>query len=143
MLVTNVIIQGICSSFLLECLQGVHAPADEYRIALYTHDATLLLETTVYTAAKEVVGQGYAAGGQALTGYLSLLESGVALLDWDDPVWQLASITARAALIYNFSKGNRAVAVLDLGQDFTSTNGSFTVTLPEPTPTTALIRIGN
>lgn len=112
-------------------------------MALYTRDATLIPETVSYTAAKEVVGQGYTAGGQALTGYLSILESGVALLDWDDPIWLRATITARAALIYNFSKENRALAVLDLGSDFISTNGNFTVTLPEPTPTTAIIRIGN
>jgi len=53
-----------------------------------------------------------------------------------------ASLTSRCALIYNASKGNKAVAVLDFGSDKT-TNGSFTITMPVNTPTSALIRSSN
>jgi hypothetical protein len=48
------------------------------------------------------------------------------------------TITARCALIYNSSKANRAIAVLDFGSDKTSSN--FTITMPANTSTTALIR---
>jgi hypothetical protein len=44
-------------------------------------------------------------------------------------------------LIYNSSKANRAVAVLDFGADKTSTDGDFAVLLPTASATTAIIRI--
>jgi len=136
------IIQGVADSFRLEILLGIHAPSDVYRMALYSSKAELSPATTVYTTDGEVIGsQGYDAGGQALSGYQAQLSNRVAYLDWADPLWPMATITARGALIYNASKQNRAVAVLDLGQDYTSTNGNFLVTLPEPTSLTALIRI--
>jgi hypothetical protein len=47
-------------------------------------------------------------------------------------------VTARCALIYNASKANRSIAVLDFGSDKTS--ASFTITMPQNTATTALIR---
>lgn len=131
----------IASSFLLELTQGIHTPADEYRIALYV--AGLDGNVTSYVREGEVDGPGYTPGGQALTGYSASLVDDVVIIDWNDPVWPQASITARAALIYNYSKQNRAVVVLDLGKNFTSTNGSFKVLLPDPSsPDTALIAIG-
>lgn len=136
------ITQAVVSSFLLEILQGVHTPQDTYRFALYTDAAQLTEATRVYVTRHEVVGAGYHAGGLTLSGYTSKLEGGVAFLDWDDPVWYNSTIAARAGLIYNYSKQNRAVAVLDLGKTYVSTNGSFTVTLPEANALDALIRIG-
>lgn len=138
------IVQGVTQSFLYELLslQGIHMAGDEYRMALYTKDANLTLETTAYTTAGETVGPGYMAGGQKLEGFLVMMEQGVAFLDWADPVWPTTTITARAALIFNYTKANRSVAVLDLGKDYVSTNGKFTVVFPEPTPETALIAIG-
>lgn len=136
------IVQGVADSFRLEILTGVHQPKDVYRIALYRATAELSPITTQYQTDGEVIGSpGYDAGGQILTGYQVALQDRVAFLDWADPLWPLATITARGALIYNASKGNRAVAVLDLEKDFTSTNGNFLVMLPEPTSQTALIRI--
>jgi len=44
-------------------------------------------------------------------------------------------------LIYNASKANRAIAVLDFGADIASTNGDFTITLPAATAADALLRI--
>jgi hypothetical protein len=52
-----------------------------------------------------------------------------------------AAVTARCALIYNVTKANRSVAVLDFGSDKTSS--SFLVTMPSNTATTALIRSSN
>jgi hypothetical protein len=54
-------------------------------------------------------------------------------------VWTPASFTTRCALIYNSSKGNKSIAVLDFGSDKTATN-TFTITMPANTATSALIR---
>ena len=132
--------QTQCTSFKLEILQAVHNfSTDTFKIALYTSAATLGASTTVYTSTGEAVGTGYVAGGIALTG-VSVLSSGTtAYVDFADASWT-ASITARGALIYNSSKSNKAVAVLDFGADKTSTN-TFNVQMPPNTATDAIIRI--
>jgi hypothetical protein len=136
---------GICDSFKLECLPtaaGIHFSGDTYKIALYTSAATLSPSTTVYSATNEVAGTGYAAGGQALSGLQTALDGSTAMLVWTtDPVWAASTITARGALIYNSSKANRAICVLDFGSDVTSTNGPFTVQFPADVAATALVRM--
>ena len=93
-------------------------------------------------ATNEASGTGYTAGGQALSGFNITLDSDTAILDFtSDPAWSSATITARGALIYNSSKSNKAVCVLDFGSDIASTNGTFTVQLPAPAAATGLIRI--
>ena len=136
------ITQAIVTSFKTEVLQGVHLAADTYKIALYTSTATLDATTTVYSATNEVVGTGYTAGGATLSGYSVTLSGTTAVLDWTtDPSWASATITARGALIYNSTKSNKAVYVLDFGADKTSTSGTFTVVLPTNDSTNGLIRI--
>lgn len=133
------IITAVVNSFVFEILQGIHTPDDQYRIALYTADADLTADTDAYTTDGEVVNApGYFAGGQVLTGYAVTQDTDGSFIDWDDVTWSFATITARAAMIYNYSKDNRAVAVFDLGKNFVSTNGNFLVTLPD-----GLIGIGN
>ena len=137
------ILQAIATSFKAEILQGIHDSADTYKIALYTSAATLGATTTAYSATNEVSGTGYTAGGQVLSGF-NVTTSGItAILDFTtDPSWENATITARGALIYNSSKSNKAVYVLDFGSDITSTNGTFAITLPTPDATNGLIRLG-
>ena len=137
------ILQAIATSFKAEILQGIHDSADTYKIALYTSAATLGATTTEYSATNEVSGTGYTAGGQVLSGF-NVTTSGItAILDFTtDPSWANATITARGALIYNSSKTNKAVYVLDFGSDISSTNGVFTVTFPTPDAVSALIRLG-
>ena len=137
------ITQAIPTSFKAEILQGIHDSADTYKMALYTSVATLGASTTAYSATNEVVGTGYTAGGVTLSGFNVTTSGTTAILDFTtDPSWANASITARGALIYNSSKSNKAVYVLDFGSDITSTNGTFAVTLPEPDATNGLIRLG-
>lgn len=134
---------AVCNSYKQEILQGTHSSADTYKIALYTSAATLNKTTTVYSATNEVVGTGYTAGGATLAGLNITLSGDTAVLDFTtDPSWPTASITARGALIYNSSKGNKAVAAFDFGSDITSTNGTFTVQLPAPDAANGLVRIG-
>lgn len=133
---------AIPNSFKADLFAGVHAAADVYKIALYTSAATLDKTTTAYSATNEVSGTGYTAGGATLAGYTPGSGSDVAWIDWTtDPTWANATITARGALIYNSSKSNKAVAVIDFGADITSTAATFTVQLPAPGATTAVVRI--
>lgn len=124
------IVEGIAYSFLAEILKGIHQDSDVYRIALYTTKAKLSPETKVYSTEGEFVGGGYGAGGTPLLGYSVTLTDGQAALNWAPPVWPNVTIQARGALIYNYTRGNKAVGVLDFGKDVTSTNGDFKVTLP-------------
>ena len=133
---------AVCSSYKQEILQGTHSSADTYKIALYTSTATLDATTTAYTATNEVSGTGYTAGGATLSGFTVGGSGSTAWLDFTtDPSWPSATITARGALIYNSSKSNKAVAVLNFGSDVTSTASTFTVTFPVADATNALLRI--
>ncbi len=135
---------AICNSFKTELLAMTpHTAGDTYKIALFTSAATLSKATTAYAATNEVGNSGdYAAGGQTLVGFTVTLDTDTAILDWTtDPLWTGATITARGALIYNSSRSNKAVAVLDFGGDITSTAGNFLVTLPAAAAATAVIRI--
>lgn len=123
-------------------LAGVHASADTYKIALYTSAATLDSTTTAYSTTNEVVGAGYTAGGLTLTGFAIGSSGTTAWVDFADAAWASATITARGAMVYNSSKSNKAIAIIDFGSDVASTNGTFTVQFPVPAAATALIRLG-
>lgn len=134
---------AICNSYKQEILSGVHLAANTYKIALYTSSATLSKATTAYSGTNEVgSGNGYTTGGATLSGFSTSLDGDTAVLTFSTPItWNSASFTARGALIYNSSVSDKAVVVLDFGQDYTATNGSFTVNLPTANGTTGLIRI--
>ena len=132
---------AVCNSYKKEILDGVHAAADTYKLALFTDSATLSATTTAYATTNEVVGAGYTAGGVSLSGFTSGLADGVAYVTFSDATWANATITARGCLIYNSSKSNKAVAAFDFGGNITSTSGTFTVDLPAA-GAIALIRIG-
>ncbi len=132
--------QALCNSYKRDLLAD--QAKDVFRLALYTFRAALSKDTTVYTETHEVVGEGYVAGGQVLDGFSASLVDDTAFLDWTtDPVWPASTISARGALIYNDTQGQRAVAVLDFGETVVSKNGRFTVPLPDATEESALIRI--
>lgn len=128
------------NSFRLDLLNGVHQPGDIYQMALYK--APLDPSVTAYQTLNEVIGKGYKPGGITLSGRATILSGSVAALGWASPVWPDSSITASFALIYNYTRERRSIAVLDLGGTLTSSNGPFTVTIPALTPETALISIG-
>jgi hypothetical protein len=108
---------------------------------LYTGFADLNAATTIYSATNEVVATGYTAGGQLLTGVTLNTYNYTAYVNFNNAVWTGATITARCALIYNATQGNKSIAVLDFGSDKTQTG--FTITMPSNTYTTALIRSSN
>lgn len=132
--------QTLTTSFKQEVLLGVHDLAtDTLKIALYTAEANLNAATTVYSTTNEITGTGYSAGGIVLTGVTVLTSGTTAYVDFADAVWNPAAFTARGALIYNSSKGDKSIAVLDFGSDKTATT-SFTVQMPANTANAALIR---
>jgi hypothetical protein len=133
---------AFCTSAKVGFLTGTYTPlADTMKIALYTNSATLDATTTIYTTSGEVVGTGYTAGGNTLTGNAISSGGTTAWLTFSDSSWTTSTITARGALIYDSSQSNAAIAVLDFGADKTSTAGTFTVQMPVAAASTALIRI--
>lgn len=135
------IVQTQTTSFKKELYEAIHdLSTDVLKIALYTASADLNESTTVYSSANEVTGGGYAAGGVELTGVTISSSGYTAYVNFANVVFG-AAVTARCALIYNSSKDDRSIAVLDFGSDKTSAN--FTITMPSNTATSALIRSSN
>jgi hypothetical protein len=135
----------MCTSFKGEVLQGLHnftlSTGNVFKIALYTNAASFTAATTVYTATNEVTGTGYTAGGNTLTNVTPTTSGTTGFTDFADTTWSTATITARGAMIYNSTNGNRAVAILDFGSDKTSTSGDFTIVFPAADASNAIIRI--
>ena len=145
------IAQTATTSFKVELLQAVHnfgpASADTYNIALYTAAASIGPTTTVYTTSGEVSGTGYTQGGQALTIAVSptsgnnTLGVPTAYISFSNASWPSSTFTARGALIYNVTQGNKSVAVLDFGADKTVAGDTFQVIFPSPDANSAIVRI--
>ena len=137
------IVQTQTTSFKAQLYQGIHdLTTDVIKIALYTASADLNEDTTVYNSTNEVPNTGtYAAGGAQLTPITVSSSEYTAFVGFPNISWT-GAITARCALIYNSSQGNKSVAVLDFGSDKTSAV-TFTITMPANTATAALIRSSN
>ena len=140
------ITQVLTDTFKQDCLDGAQNlgnGGNTLKIALYTSSASLGATTSAYSTTNEVSGTGYTAGGVTLSRQAVAYDSSnnVAYFDAADPSWSSATITARGALIYNNTKSNASIAVLDFGSDFSSSNGTFQVQFPSAAHNTALIRI--
>ena len=135
--------QGLTNSFKQEMLQaGQNLATDTLKMALYTAFSDIGPLTTVYTTTNEVTGTGYTAGGVVVTGATisTDVQTGTVYVDFADVAWPGANFVARGALIYNVTRSNKSVAVLDFGSDKTFSSVSNTVTMPVNSATTALIR---
>ncbi len=145
------IAQTATTSFKVELLQAVHnfgpTTPNTFKIALYTAVASVGPTTTVYTTVGEVVGTGYVAGGNTLvistspTANNNNLNVPTAYVSFANTSWPSASFTARGALIYNSTQGNKSVAVLDFGADKTVSNDTFQIIFPTADATSAIVRI--
>ena len=137
------LIQTQCTIFKYNLLRGVEnltlASPYVYKIALYTANASLDESTIAYTTDGEVVGSGYTAGGNTLVVIPPAYSGSTAFVSFNNVAWTSASFIARGALIYNSTTG-AAVAVLNFGADKTA-SGTFTVTFPTATSSSAVIRI--
>jgi hypothetical protein len=145
-----VITQGIPVSFKAETLQGIHdfsVNGDQFYLALFTEQADLSSATTMYEPLGEVVGTGYTAGGLLLTNLGVGIGGQEAYTSWEPAIWQGPCIfNVRGGLVYNKTKGNKAVDVLDFGMTYNVNtkfnNGPFTVNFPPFTSSTAPIIFG-
>lgn len=134
------ITQAMCTSFKLELLTATHNfSTDTFKLALYTDAADLSAGTTAYTATGEVSGGGYSAGGVTLTVVPPTSSGTTAYANFADRSVPFTG-TARGALVYNASKANRAVIVLDFGANKVA-NGSLPIDFPAFDATNAIIRI--
>jgi hypothetical protein len=132
------ILQGLTTSFKAQSFEGVqNLLTDSLKIALYTASADLNESTTAYTSVGEVVASGYTAGGVALTGATINSSGFTAYVSFTNVTFN-AAITARCALIYNVTQGNKSIFVLDFGAD--KIQSPFTITWPANTVTSAIIR---
>ena len=135
------ITQALANTFKEDLMDTTaNLEANTLKVALYDNTATLSSATTAYATANEVTGTNYTAGGEAMTGMAVTLDGSTAIFDTDNVSWANATITAQAALIYNNSLSNAAIAVLDFGGNKTSTNGTFEIQMPNANASTALIR---
>ena len=149
----------MCTSFMGELMTATHnfgtAPTrgtsatDTFKAALYLSSATYNAATTAYAATGEVSGTGYTAGGVTVTAATpptatnSSATAGVAFFTPSASItYTTVTLTTafNAVLIYNSTQSNKAVAVYTFG-DQTITAGTFTLTMPSNTTTTALIRL--
>ena len=138
---------AICNSFKKELLEGTHnfsnPGGNSFKLAMYTNSATLGKSTTSFTTGNEVSSPsgGYSSGGKALVNSGTSLATNTAITDFADLSFVGVTITARGALIYNDTNGDKAVAVLDFGGDKTATAGTFTIQFPAFTTSAAILRI--
>jgi hypothetical protein len=122
---------------------------DTLKAALYLVSATMDAADTAYTATGEVTGTGYTAGGITVTNATaptSTNSSATAGVGFFTPSGSLVYSTVTlstafdAVLIYNSTQSNKAISVHTFGSQ-TITAGTFTLTMPANTTTTALIRL--
>jgi len=151
--------QSMCTSFLSQLMTATHnfgtAPtrgtsaADTFKAALYVTTATINAATTAYSATNEVSGTGYTAGGITVTNATppaSTNSSATAGVGYWTPsanlVYSTVTLTTAfdTVLIYNSTQSNAAVSVHTFGSQ-TITAGTFTLTMPSNTTTTALLRL--
>ena len=148
--------QSMCTSFLSELMTATHnfttGTGNTFKAALYFASATVNAATTAYSTTGEVTntsGTGYTAGGVTVTNSTSPLSTntsataGVAY--WTPSAsFQWTSLTVNTAfdavLIYNSSASNKAVSVHTFGSQ-TITAGTFTLTMPSNTTSSALLRL--
>jgi len=136
------IYQGLTTSFKVDILNGrQNVASDTLKMALYDGYVDMGENTAAYSATNEISGVGYTTGGQALSNVsISSTSNGIVYVSFSNVVWDPAQFTG--VLIYNFTRANASVATLDFGSDKTqAANGTFTVTLPPDTASSALIRI--
>jgi hypothetical protein len=140
----------MATSFKKQLLEGVHdfrlSGGDTFKLALYDNNASFTAATTQFTATNEVGDSGsYESGGGDLTNVDPATSGTTAFVDFQDISFTAATITARGAMIYNSTPAhtftNPTVAILDFGENKTSTTGTFTVQFPTPDASNAILRI--
>lgn len=138
------IVQGQCLSFKRELWTATHdftpGTGDVFKLALYDSTASLSPDTTAYTTTGEIAGTGYSAGGATLTAVAPTTVGQTVVVTFSNLSWAGATFSARGGLIYNSSKSNKAVCVLNFGSDRSVAAGTFTVKFPPADASNAILR---
>lgn len=145
--------QSMCTSFLGELMTATHnfttGTGNTFKAALFLSSATQNASTTAYGTSGEVTGAGYSAGGITVTNGTSPTSTNSSTTAGVGYWTPSASLTYtgvtlttvfNAVLIYNSSASNKAVSVHTFG-DQTITAGTFTLTMPANSTSTALLRL--
>lgn len=106
---------AIATEFKRTLLESIKT--DTFKVALYTSSSMIDEDTTVYTTTNEISAAGYTAGGAVLSGASVDVDGTGYALNFDAYAFTDCNIVARKALIYDVTKGNKAVAVIDFGAD--------------------------
>jgi hypothetical protein len=149
----------MCTSFLGELMTATHnfgasptragSTADTFKAALYLASATVNASTTAYSSTGEVTGTNYTAGGVTITNATapaSTNSSVTAGVGYWTPSANIVYTTVTLStafdtvLVYNSTQSNKAVSVHTFGSQ-TITAGTFTLTMPSNTTSTALLRL--
>ena len=154
--------QSMCTSFMGELMTATHnfgvAPtrvastADTFKAALYLATATVNASTTAYSATGEVSSANYTAGGVTVTNATAPIATNTSSTAGTAYWTPSASIVYGSAgspvtfssfdcvLIYNSTQSNKSVSVHTFTAQ-TVTSGTFTLTMPSNTTSTALLRL--
>jgi hypothetical protein len=156
--------QSMCTSFMSELMLGQHQlgtstivsrgsltspTTDTVKAALYLASATINAATTAYSATGEVSGTNYTAGGVTVTNATaptSTNSSATAGVAYWTPSASITYTTVTlttafdTVLLYNSTQSNKAISVHTFGSQ-TVTAGTFTLTMPSNTTSTALLRL--
>jgi len=122
-------------SFAQELLKGSHDFInDTIKLALYSagSGAPYAVSDTAYSSgvANQVSGTGYTTNGNTLNNAVVANQTSVATLTFDQTQWTSATFGAAYGVIYNDSKSDKLVVVLDFGGTKSCSNGTFTITFP-------------
>lgn len=139
---------AMCTSFKQELLGGIHdLDTDSIKLALIkaspagTYGAATTNYSDVTGNTDEASGTNYTAGGQVLDGATISVSGTTALVDFTDEVFNDVTVSTDGCLIYNASKSNRAIAVIDFGGTVSATAGDLTIEFPAADASNAVIRI--
>ena len=131
-------------AFRGELFSGTHDfsnGGNSFKIALYTSNP-YSTSSTGYVNTNEVSASntGYTTTGNTLSGQAVASSTAVASVDFSDTSWSSATFTAAFAAIYNDTNSDKICVILDFGGNKTATNGTFTISFPNPsTPANAII----
>jgi hypothetical protein len=154
--------QSMCTSFMGELMTATHnfgaspiragTTADTFKAALYLATATVNASTTVYSSTNEVTSANYTAGGVTVTNATAPIATNTSSTAGTAYWTPSASIVYGSAgspvtfssfdcvLVYNSTQSNKAVSVHTFTAQ-TVTSGTFTLTMPSNTTSTALLRL--
>ena len=138
------ITSGVNNKFKRDVMLEEHnLSSDTIKIALVsaTTSASNGGPDTYTSITAEINGTGYTAGGEVLSNVAVTQVSSSGVVDFDDVLWTDATFTARGAIIYNSTNSGKIIAVYDFGGDKTVTSGTFTLSIPTATSSSAIIRL--